>query len=95
MTNLEQRALWNASLNIPYLYWMVNYKERHVTKLVKFIQVRYTINSDGLLLSRENYVLWMVRNFLLIIRREDLLSIEDLCSTVSYYLWIIFVAYLA
>ena len=62
---------------------MVVYKERHVTELVKFIQVRYTINSDGLLLSRENYVLWMVRNFLLIIRREDLLSIEDLCSTVE------------
>ena len=49
---------------------MVVYKERHVTELVKFIQVIYTINSDGLLLSRENYVLWMVRNFLLIIRRE-------------------------
>jgi len=40
-------------------------------------------------------MLWMVGNFLLIIRREDLLSIEDLCSTVSYYPWLIFVAYLA
>jgi len=95
MTQLRQQPLWNASLNIPYLYWMVIYKERYVTKLVKFIQVRYTINSDGLLLSRENYVLWMVGNFILIIRREDLLSIEDLCSTVSHYPWIMFVAYLA
>ena len=74
MTHPGQRALWNASLNIAYLYWMVIYKERHVTELVKFIQVRYTINSDGLLLSRENYLLLMVRNFLLIIRREDLLK---------------------
>jgi hypothetical protein len=35
----------------------------------------------------------LVSTFLLI-RRKDLFSIEDLCSTVSHYLRIIFVAYL-
>jgi hypothetical protein len=42
-----KRNMWDASLNIPYLYWMIIYKERHVAELVKFIQVRYTINSNA------------------------------------------------
>jgi hypothetical protein len=88
-----KQILWDASLNIPYLYWMVIYKDKHVAELVKFIQIRYTINSYSLLLSRKNYMLWLVSTFLFI-RRKNLFSIEDLCSTVSHYPQIIFVAYL-
>jgi hypothetical protein len=93
MVHPGKQIPWDASLNISYLYWMVIYKERHVAELVKIIQVRYTINSYSLLLSRKNYMLRLVSTFLLI-RRKDLFSIEDLCSLVSHYLWIIFVAYL-
>jgi len=64
-----QRALWDASLNMPYLCWMVIYKERHVAQLIKVIEVKYTINSYSLLLSRKNYMLRFIGTFLLIIRR--------------------------
>jgi hypothetical protein len=72
---------------------MVIYKERHVAELVKFIQVRYTINSYSLLFSKKNYMLWLVSTFLLI-GKKDMFSVEDLCNMVSHYPRIIFVAYL-
>ena len=72
---------------------MVVYEERHVAEVIKFIQIRYTINSYSLLLFRKNYMLRLVGTFLLF-RRKNLFSIEDVCSTVSHYPWIIFVAYL-
>jgi hypothetical protein len=87
-----QQFTWDASLNVPYLGWMV-YENRHVIELVKIIHIRYTINSYSLLFSRKNYMLQFVGAFLLIVR-NDLFSIEDLCSTISKDPWVIFGTYL-
>jgi hypothetical protein len=87
-----QHFTWDASLNVPYLGWMV-YEKRNVVELVKILHIRYTINSYSLLFFRKNYMLQFVYAFLLAVR-DDLFSIEDLCSTISKDPWVIFVTYL-
>jgi hypothetical protein len=87
-----QHFTWEASLNVPYLGWMV-YEKRHVVELVKILHIRYTINSYNLLFFRKNYMLQFVCAFLLVVR-DDLFSIEDLCSMISKDPWVIFVTYL-
>jgi hypothetical protein len=61
-----QQFTWDASLNVPYLGWMV-YENRHVVELVKILHIGYTINSYSLLFSRKNYMLRFVGAFLLIV----------------------------
>jgi hypothetical protein len=56
MADTWQHFTWDASLNVPYLSWMV-YEKRHVIELVKILHIRYTINSYSLLFSRKNYML--------------------------------------
>ena len=89
MADPGKHFTWDASLNVPYLGWMV-YEKRHVVELVKILHIRYTINSYSLLFSWKNYMLQFVCAFLLVVR-DDLFSIEDLCSTISKDPWVIFV----
>jgi hypothetical protein len=69
------------------------YEKRHVVELVKILHMRYIINSYSLLFSRKNYMLPFGCAFILV-DRDDLFSIEDLCSTISKDSWVIFVTYL-
>jgi hypothetical protein len=69
------------------------YEKRHVVELVKILHIGYTINSYSLLFSRKNYMLRFAGVFLLIVK-NDLFSIEDMCNTISKDPWVIFVTYL-
>ena len=69
------------------------HKEGHITEPVKILQIRYTVNSNFLLLSWKNYMLRFVSTFLLILRK-DLFSIENLCSMVSKDPQVIFISHL-